>query len=215
MGHSHDTVPVSPTGAQRIALLEAAQGRDEQSIALVDDAVSSPEPALRATALSALSTQGRLDAGRLATALGDADPSVRRRAAQLSFGPRLRDEPSVTAALLSALDDEDVFVAVAVLVALGERADATALEAVTAVAASSTEPLVVEEAVATLGALGDEASIDVIAELLSTAKPALRRRIVAAIGAFSGPKVEAMLVQLEGDRDWQVRQAVAMLRRGD
>ncbi len=215
MGHSHDTVPVSPTGAQRIAILEAAQGRDERSLALVDDAVSSPTPALRATALSALDLQDRLDAARLGAALGDADPAVRRRAAQLSFGPRLRDDPSVTAALLTAVDDADVFVAVAVLVALGERADPSALDAVTSVAVSSSAPLVVEEAVATLGALGDEASIDVIEELLGTAKPALRRRIVAALGAFSGPKVEVMLEQLERDRDWQVRQAVAMLRRGD
>ena len=152
---------------------------------------------------------------RIASGLTDPDPSVRRRAAQLSFGPSLRDDPDVTAALRGGIHDADVFVAVAVLVALGERADPTAVDAVTRVALSASEPLVVEEAVATLGALGDEASIDVIEGLLSTAKPALRRRIVAALGAFSGPKVEAMLTQLEGDRDWQVRQAVAMLRRGD
>ena len=214
MGHSDDTVPVSDTGAQRIGILHAAQGRDEESLAIIDAALVSTEPELRATGLSALSLQGRLSAKVITAALRDPDPAVRRRAAQLSFGPRLRDDPEVTAALLDVIDDADVLVAVGVLVALGEREDPSAVDPVTRVALAATEPLVVEEAVATLGALGDETSIAVIESLLVTAKPALRRRIVAALGAFSGPKVEAMLNRLERDRDWQVRQAVAMLRRG-
>ena len=81
-----------------------------------------------------------------------------------------------------------------------------------AVAETTTDPLVLEEAVATLGALGDPAGLPVV--LAATeGRPALRRRTVAALGGFDGEAVEAALDRLAQDRDWQVRQAVAMLRR--
>jgi HEAT repeat protein len=215
VGHSHDTVPVSPTGAQRIAILDAARATDGASCKVVDDALRAREPELRATALGALARQGRLEPPAIEEALGDPDAGVRRRAAQLSILPHLCDDHAIADRLVASIDDPDAYVAVAALVALGERADPSALEAITHAATHAAEPLVVEEAVATLGALGDPSSVSTIEALLEEAKPALRRRIVAALGGFDDPKVEVLLDQLELDRDWQVRQAVAMLRRGD
>ena len=159
-----------------------------------------------------MAEQGRLDASILSASLGDPSASVRIRAAQLAS----QVEPAAPALLdplCSLLDDPEPLVSVAALVAIGDLGATSASEAVVELARSSKEPLVVEEAVATLGALGAEAGLELILGLLEGAKPALRRRCVAALGAFEGEEVEAALDRLAEDRDWQVRQAVAMLRR--
>ena len=196
MGHNPDTVPVSPGGLQRVAVLDAGGRGDEASLAVVDRALLDDDPGLRATALGAMAEQGRLDASILEAALGDPTASVRIRAAQLAS--QVEPEPLAS---------------VAALVAIGDLGAVGASEAVAEMARSSNEPLVVEEAVATIGALGAEAGLELILDLLECAKPALRRRCVAALGAFEGDEVEAALDRLAEDRDWQVRQAVAMLRR--
>ena len=43
-------------------------------------------------------------------------------------------------------------------------------------------------------------------------KPAVRRRAVVALAAFSGPLVERALDDALSDKDWQVRQAAEALR---
>jgi HEAT repeat protein len=119
----------------------------------------------------------------------------------------------VTEALSGALRDPDPLVVVSALVSLADRPDGSVVPVICELARASHEPLVVEEAVASLGALGDPVGLEVIFELLADAKATLRRRIVAALGGFSGPEVEGALDALAEDRDWQVRQAVSMLRR--
>jgi HEAT repeat protein len=179
----------------------------------VDAALLDPDPLVRVSALGALRSQGRLSATHLIAALGDPSPAVRVRAAQLAplaTGRGAKKDLALT--LIAALDDDPIC-AVAALVALGDRADRLAVDAVCAVASRTGDPLVHEEAVATLGALGDERGLPIVLQA-TTGKPALRRRAVAALGAFDGDEVEATLDRLAEDRDWQVRQAVAMLRRG-
>ena len=146
--------------------------------------------------------------------MADPEMPVRLRAAQLAPmcppGPRELHE-----GLLALLGDDEPLVAVASLVAIGDLEAVELAAPVSELARRSKDALVVEEAVATLGALGAPEGRAVIFELLPTAKPALRRRCVAALGAYEGDEVEAALDQLSSDRDWQVRQAVAMLRRED
>jgi HEAT repeat protein len=101
---------------------------------------------------------------------------------------------------------------VVALEAIGNLGDVEATDEVLAIAASTADPLVLEEAIATLASLGDPRGLPVVLAA-SAGKPALRRRSVAALGAFEGAEVEAALDRLGDDRDWQVRQAVAMLRR--
>ena len=155
-----------------------------------------------------------LSGGAVSDALGDPAPSVRLRAAQLAVDPTV-DDPTgqLGRALVARLGDDDPLVVIAALVAIGDRQVPGAFEPVAGTARTSREALVVEEAVAALGALGEPEGLAVILELLDGAKAPLRRRCVAALGAFEGPSVEAALDRLAADRDWQVRQAVAMLRR--
>lgn len=197
-----------------MALLEAGLSSEPAALALLDAALNDPEPEMRSTALSALRTQGRLSASILSVALADPVASVRLRAVQLAVDPAIIDPAGqLGAALLACLADGEHLVVIGALVALGDRRVPDSLEPVVTVAGSSREPLVVEEAVATLGALGEPEGLAVILELLEGAKAPLKRRCVAALGAFEGPSVEVALDRLASDRDWQVRQAVAMLRR--
>ena len=162
---------------------------------------------VRATALGALRRQGRLDAHAVIAGLEDPSAVVRIRAAQLAI--EVDDE--VVPSLVARLDDTS-HVAVAALVALADRAAGEVAAQIMAIAESTADALVHEEAVAALGALGDPAGLPIV--LAAThGKPALRRRSVAALGGFEGDEVEAALDRLADDRDWQVRQAVALLRR--
>jgi HEAT repeat protein len=156
---------------------------------------------VRATALGALARAGALTAGDVAAGLADADPAVRRRAAELAA--RVPDAP-----LVPALADADPSVVEAVAWALGERTppEPGSVDALAAVAVGHDDPLCREAAVAALGALGDEAGLPAI--LAATRdKPAIRRRAVLALAPFEGPDVDAALEGARTDRDWQVRQA--------
>jgi len=215
VGHDPDTVPVTSFLARRAEVLAAGRSSADADISLVDASLNDDDPFIRVTALGALSAQGRLTGDALIAALNDEAPEVRLRAAQLApkavgRGSRRR----LAEELRSRLTDPVPICVVAVLVAIADRHDHGAAEALCALAATHRDPLVVEEAVATLGALGDEIGLDTVLAA-TTGKPALRRRAVAALGGFSGPRVEESLDRLADDRDWQVRQAVAMLRRGD
>ncbi len=205
--HSDDTVPVPSDLSHREAVLLAGRDRSATGFGLVDEALRDPDPKIRVTALGALARQGRLTDAAVITGLADPAPEVKIRAAQLASGVGDDVIPSLIACL-----DHETLVVVAALVALADRAALDAVEPVVALAASTEDPLVLEETVATLGALGDPAGLPVV--LAATdGKPALRRRSVAALGGFDGDSVEAALDRLAEDRDWQVRQAVAMLRR--
>ena len=207
MTHSDDTVPASPAWTHREEVLLAGSAIGSDAEATVDQGLDDPDPKVRVVALGGLIRQGRLNAATLSHALADPDPTVKIRAAQLSGHVGLPCVP----ALLGLIPGE-VGVEIACLVAIADLGATDAVDFVMAVARATEEPLVLEEAVATLGALGVTEGLDVVLEA-TTGRPALRRRAVAALGAFEGPSVEEALDRLAEDRDWQVRQAVAMLRR--
>ena len=166
-----------------------------------------PDPRVRTAALGALvRISKRRAAGPWAVALADADPAVRRRAAETSPVVAPRD----SSGLVAALADPDPGVAEAAAFALGElgagAVRAGAVAALASVAASHPDPLVREAGVAALGSLGHPEGLDAVLSAC-TDRPAVRRRAVVALAAFTGPEVEAALERALGDRDWQVRQA--------
>jgi HEAT repeat protein len=151
------------------------------------------DPAVRATALTALDRLGRLADAELEAAFADPDPVVRLRAA--SVGATHRD---VDLGLLLA--DEDASVAEAAAWACGEHEHVSddVLDALVSLAGGQGP--------------GDDRGLEAI--LNATAdRPAVRRRAVLALAPFVGPEhpraadVRAALDRALADRDWQVRQA--------
>jgi len=176
------------------------------------------DPAVRATALGALDRLGALDDHRLAAALDDPDPTVRRRAATLAARRRAVD-------LLGALCDPDASVVEAAAWACGERERVPdevvdRLLAIAGDASGDAGALARESAVAALGALGDDRGLDAILAAAGD-KPAIRRRAVLALAPFLDPDhpraadVAAALERALSDRDWQVRQAAEDLLPGE
>ena len=159
--------------------------------------LADPAAAVRAAALGALARMGRVGADDVAAALGDPDPTVRRRACEVAVGV-----PGVE--LVPVLSDPDPAVVEAAAFALGERGEGVA--GLAHVATGHEDPLCREAAVAALGAIGDPAGLPAI--LAATRdKPAIRRRAVIALAPFEGPDVDLALERARLDRDWQVRQA--------
>ncbi len=163
--------------------------------------LSDPAPTVRATALGALERLDELADDVLADALADGDPTVRRRAAELTA-----THPDVP--LLPVLDDREPSVVEMAAWATGEREDISAVGRLSLLATGETghaDPLCREAAVAALGAIGDPAGLPAVLSALDD-KPAVRRRAAVALAAFEGPEVEAALTRCLDDRDWQVRQ---------
>ena len=164
------------------------------------DALSDPDPKVRASALGALERIGRLDDATLAAAFADAAPVVRRRAAGLTAR-----HPGVSPRAL--LDDPDASVVEMAAFACGEQEDADPLVVarLAELGVRHVDPLVRESAIAALGAIGDPAGLAAI--LTATRdKPAIRRRAVIALTPFDGPEVDEARARARSDRDWQVRQ---------
>jgi HEAT repeat protein len=206
------THPAEPRTAVDRAADAAALGLRERlppgaPAALEHAAREDPDARVRATALGALARAGgrRRATAAWRAALADADPAVRRRAADLAPG---LDAPA--GPLLPLLTDDDVTVIEAASWALGELGRSAvrtgAVTALTTVAGEHDDPLAREAAVAALGALGDPAGLPAVLAACRD-KPAVRRRAVLALAPFDGPDVEAALHAALSDRDWQVRQA--------
>ena len=187
---------------------------------LVDD---DADPRVRAAALGALARLLDPPTAAWTRATTDADPTVRRRAADLapafvvgqrppcpSAGPHPAATTPIASGLLVLLADPDVAVAEAAAWALGEfgvaAVAAGAVARLSQLAGSHGDALVREAAVAALGALGDTRGLPAILRA-TTDKPAVRRRAVVALAPFEGPDVEAALRRACADRDRQVRQA--------
>jgi len=153
-----------------------------------------------------------LEPDQLIGALSDGDARVRRAGFQVlnecwaSGGSFQLRTP-----LERGLHDPDDLCVIASLHVVGAHGLTELFDEVVAIAQSNRDPLVIEEAIATLGELGDQRGLATILDNVS-GKPAIRRRVVVALSAFEGDEVEAALDELSSDRDWQVRQAVAMLR---
>jgi HEAT repeat protein len=79
------------------------------------------------------------------------------------------------------------------------------MPALVAAATEHPDPLVREAAIAALGALGSPAGLNAVLHGCDD-KPAIRRRAVLALAAFTGAEVEAALTRALEDTDWQVRQ---------
>ncbi len=185
--------------ALRAAALAGHVGGTAEARALVHDR----HPSVRAAALGALSRLGdETLAPAVLNALADTEPSVRRRAAELSATVATIPISAVAA----QLDDPDHLVAEAACWALGEREDPAAVQALVVTAGGHPDPLVREAAVAALGAIGDERGLPAVLAA-TTDKPAVRRRAVLALAPFEGPAVDLALQRALEDRDWQVRQA--------
>jgi HEAT repeat protein len=169
--------------------------------AVAREGLNDPAGDVRATALGALLRMGRLSAADIEGALSDPEPTVRRRACEVSTSVPV---PGVTV----ALTDSDPLVVEAACFAIGERGgdpDGRAVPALTLVARSHPDPLCREAAIAALGAIGDPAGLATILAGLDD-KPAIRRRAVIALAPFEGPEVDEALARARTDRDWQVRQ---------
>jgi HEAT repeat protein len=163
--------------------------------------LADPAPTVRATALGALDRTGALQDDDLVSGLGDADPVVRRRAAELAAC-----HPDVP--LVPVLDDVDPSVVEMAAWSLGEREEEGAVDALSRlvpVEGGHPDPLCRESAVAALGAIGAPDGLPAVLGALDD-KPAVRRRAAVALAAFDGPEVEAALRRCLDDRDWQVRQ---------
>lgn len=212
MSHSSNTV--SGSHERRLATIAAGYASDPESLAALTAALGEKDPLVRAAALGGLHRRNALGIEAVIVSLGDRSPIVRQRAAQLAPEATgdAAERASLQIALRRALHDPVPLSVVVALEAIGNLGDVEATDEVLAIAASTADPLVLEEAIATLASLGDPRGLPVVLAA-SAGKPALRRRSVAALGAFEGAEVEAALDRLGDDRDWQVRQAVAMLRR--
>jgi HEAT repeat protein len=184
--------------------LDASRRRDAALAGHRSDEVAAralladPSPAVRSTAFAALARMDRLQDEDVAAAVTDPDGVVRRRGCELAAGTDVDVTP--------LLADPDASVVEMAAWSLGEQGRASAVPALSAVAADHDDPLCREAAVAALGAIGDPAGLPAILAA-TTDKPAVRRRAVLALAPFDGPDVDAALQRALTDRDWQVRQA--------
>lgn len=197
MADDGNVAEVSITARRAAAVVAGHQGDDDAARSLLDD----DAPAVRASALAALSRHGAATDADLATALADPAPAVRRRALALAIGHH-------DVALAPLLTDPDDTVVEQAAWACGEREppEPGVVAALATVATTHDDALCREAAVAALGAVGDRAGLPAI--LTATAdKATVRRRAVIALAPFDGPEVEAALRASLEDRDWQVRQA--------
>ncbi len=197
--HGEHAASVARRRAETVA---AGRRGDEGTVrrALEDEA-----PAVRATALAALVRLGRCDLELLAAALGDPSPAVRRRGAEVAWRAALA-AGDVARLLEGRLADEDTTVVEAAAFSLGELRSHAACPALARLTVSHPDPLCRESAVAALGAIGDQSSLEVILGALAD-RPPIRRRAVLALASYEGPEVDAAVEAARSDRDWQVRQA--------
>jgi HEAT repeat protein len=190
--------------------------------------LSDPDPGVRATALRAVARSGVVTVGDVAGAWADAEPEVRRAAAEVVAAADSRFDPGdadIARLLVALLDDDEPTVVevaswatgewVSRMVAAGhDLPEPDPVGALARVACDHPDALCREAAVAALGAIGDDAALPTILAATED-KATVRRRAVIALAPFGGPEVDAALERALGDRDWQVRQAAEDLLADD
>jgi len=196
--------PLSPpTAEQRAAVVAGHTGDSESARSLL----LHPDARTRASALSALVRLDTVTESELQTALRDAEPFVRRRAAV-----DVAHSGAGLSALLEVVRDPDPTVVEVACWAAGEVPEGEPgvlrelVEALIEIASTHDDSLCRESAVAALGALGDPIGKGTVLAACSD-RATVRRRAVLALAAFDGDDVVAMLRHLLDDRDLQVRQA--------
>lgn len=172
---------------------------------------------VRLSAVRALDRLGGLTTGELNGALADADPVVRRGAAEVAaaWEPLDGDRGPHPLSLLPLLRDPVPEVVEMAAWASGERDPEPGLvDELSRLATGHDDALVREAAVAALGAVGDEAGLPAILAATED-KATVRRRAVIALAPFDGDDVDAALQRALTDRDWQVRQTAEDLVADD
>jgi len=184
------------------------------------DLLADPDPGVRATALRALARTGSVTVTDVAGAWADAEPEVRRAAAEVvaaADAPFEPDDADVPRLLVALLDDPEPTVVEVAAWATGEWVgrltedgrplpEPDPVAALARVTLDHPDALCREAAVAALGAIGDEAALPTILAATED-KATVRRRAVIALAPFDGDDVAAALQRALTDRDWQVRQA--------
>ncbi len=193
-------------------LVGATHARGDEGIAQLLSELATTRGRRRVLVVRALARRDRLPTDAWCAATRDEDVDVRLEALEAYARSERRDVQLLAAARERLADDDDTVVEAAAF-ALGEHLDVTAVAALCDLARAHRDPRCREAAVAALGSIGDERALDVVIGALDD-KPAIRRRAVVAIANFEGPRVEAALERASGDRDWQVRAAVAQLTDG-
>lgn len=229
----HPTGPAASVArSDREAVVLAGHRGD---LVTVVDALTASEPPVRAAALGALvriAARAPIDPDvvpdALARALGDPDPTVRRRAAAevarwaatgaVPIGP----EPTgaaptpVVDGLLGRLTDDavDTVTEVAAFacgeLALDDQTRPLVVAALDRLACTHADSLCREAAVAALGSIGDPAGLTAVLHGCSD-RATVRRRAVLALAAFDDPAATEALRRLVADRDLQVRQSAEEL----
>jgi hypothetical protein len=184
------------------SIVEAGYSGD---VTLLSAALDSDDPRHRQLAASGLARLGLLDGPTLGRLLADGDPAVRRTAAELWATIDLPE--GTLPSLAQVLADPDDTVTEVACFAAGERGDAppAIVDALSQIATGHPDHLCRESAVAALGAIGNERGLGAVLTACED-RATVRRRAVLALAAFEGPRVDAMLERLLGDRDLQVRQ---------
>jgi len=108
-------------------------------------------------------------------------------------------------------DDDDPRVVEAVATAYGELRYPSAVPWLIDLASTDGDRAAREAAVAALGAIGDEAALSTLLELVAAAPPQVRRRAVVALTVFDDPAVELAIRAAAKDRNPSVREAAEMV----
>ena len=183
----------------------------EGDIGEIRSGLESPDPSTRAAALGAACRAGFRPLATVCRGVGDPEPEVRRRAAELlatvtepgSSDSDLSAERALSDLLADPVDD----VVERACFAAGElrTTDPAIVARIVEIAGGHDDKLCRESAVAGLGSIGAEAGLDAVLAATDDIAP-IRRRATIALAAFDGPRVTEALGRLVDDRDLQVRQ---------
>jgi HEAT repeat protein len=210
-----------PFSDLRRSIIMAGYRGAEDDVTAILGGLDHRDASIRSVSVSAAERAGILTHEHLESALGDPDPSVRRRAVELTAQRREVD-------LVPMLHDPDDSVVEVACWAAGEHeqiSDAV-LDRLIELSGTAEDQLVRESATAALGAIGDLRGLPAILAACGD-KPAIRRRAVLALAPFMGDghsdrdserdseraAVRAAIETALADRDWQVRQAAEDLQR--
>lgn len=191
-------------------LLRASFDANDESMSLLVANLRAAAARHRVLALRGLVRRAGMDTPRWQVVLCDGDVEVRRDALE-----QLAHASDVEIAVLDdatrMLDDEDALIVDAAAFVMGEHLYAPSVPRLIEVAANHEDARCRESAIASLGAIGDDAALATIIAALEDKAP-VRRRAIVALANFEGPEVEAALERAGDDKDWQVRAAVTQLR---
>ena len=226
---------VSQIGAGAVpALIETLAGRDiTASGALIEclarigapavgplvEAIAGSAPEVRRSAVRALGLIGAPAIKPLTHALlHDARFEVRRRALEIlgSIG-----EADAVASLIEALQDDDEGVRLNAARYLGSLASADAVEPLVALLERETQPVLMRQAVTSLGEIKDERAIEAILTALD--QPALRDAASTALVDFGAAAVEPVVAALHSVKShaearqslWDILVAIGAHGRAD